>query len=51
MIKDLKIKKVSIYGDLELVINQVKGIYQAKHPRMKAYRNVVLDLLHGIPKY
>ena len=45
MIKKLKINKVSIYGDSELVINQVKGICQAKHPRMRAYRNVVLELL------
>ena len=27
MIKELKIKKVSIYGDSKLVINHVKGIY------------------------
>ena len=51
MIKELKIKKVSIYGDSELVVNQVKGIYQAKHLRMRAYRNVVLDLLQDIPEY
>ena len=51
MIKELKIKKVSIYGDSKLVVNQIKGIYQAKHPRMKAYRNVVLDLLQDIPEY
>ena len=51
MIKELKIKKVSIYGDSNLVNNQVKGIYQAKHPRMRAYRNVVLDLLQDIPEY
>ena len=45
IIKELKIKKVSIYGDSELVINQVKLINQVKHPRMRGYRNVVLDLL------
>lgn len=50
MIKKLEIKKVFIYGDLELVINQVKGVYQAKHPRMRAYRNVVLDLSQDIPE-
>jgi ribonuclease HI len=49
MIKELKIKKVSIYGDSELVINKVKGVYQAKHPKMRAYRNVVLNLLQDIP--
>ena len=51
MIKKLEIRKVIIYGDSELVINQVKGVYQAKHPRMRAYRNIVLDLLQDIPKY
>ena len=40
-----------IYGDSELVINQVKEVYQAKHPRMRAYRNVVLELLQDIPEY
>ena len=51
MIRELKIKKVGIYGDSKLVINQVKGIYHAKHPRMRAYRNVVLYLLQDILKY
>ena len=45
LLKDLKIKKVCIYGDLELVINQVKGVYKAKHPRMRYYKNLDLDLL------
>ena len=51
MIKKLEIRKVIIYGDSELVINQVKGVYQVKHPRMRAYRNIVLDLLQDIPEY
>ena len=51
IIKKHEIKKVIIYGDSELVINQFKGVYQAKHPRMRAYRNVVLDLLQDIPEY
>ena len=34
-----------MYGDSELVIKQVKGEYQANHPRMRQYRNVVLDIL------
>lgn len=51
MIKSLEIKKVSIYGDSELVINQVKGVYQAKNLRMRDYRNAILDLLQDIPEY
>ena len=34
-----------MYGDSELVIKQVKGEYQAKHPRMWAYWNAILDIL------
>jgi hypothetical protein len=40
-----------IYGDSELIINQVKGVYQAKHPRMRSYRNLVLDLLKCFEGY
>ena len=38
---ELKVKNVYIYGDSELIINQVKGVYQAKYPRMRSYRNLV----------
>jgi len=29
----------------------VKGEYQAKHPRMRAYQNVVFDILRLFPDY
>ena len=45
ILQKLKAKKIAIYGDSELVIKQVKGEFQAKHPRMRAYRNAVLDIL------
>ena len=38
----LNAKRISVYGDSELVIKQVRGEYQVKHPRMRAYHNVVL---------
>ena len=41
-LKDMKERRISVYGDSELIINQVKGIYQTKHPRMRDYRNLVL---------
>ena len=44
-LKYLKSKRIVVYGYLELVINQVKGIYQTKHLRMRSYRNLVLELL------
>jgi ribonuclease HI len=45
VLKELGAKRIAIHGDSELIINQIKGIYQAKHPRLRAYRNLVLDLL------
>ena len=33
----MKVKKIATYGDLELVIDQVKGFYLVKHPKMRAY--------------
>jgi hypothetical protein len=44
-LKELGARRIVVHGDSELVINQVKGIYQSKHPRLRAYRNLVLDLL------
>jgi ribonuclease HI len=50
-LKYLGAKRISVHGDSELVINHVKGIYQTKHPRMRAYRNLVLDFLENISEY
>ena len=44
-LKDLQSQRVDIKGDSKFVIRQVQGSYQAKHPRMKSYRNLVLDLM------
>lgn len=51
ILKKLKPKRISVYGDPELIIKQVKGEYQAKHSRMRAYHNVVLDILRMFPDY
>ena len=51
VLKGLKAKKIYIYGDSELVINQIKGSYQAKHPRLRSYRNFVMDLLESFKEY
>jgi ribonuclease HI len=50
-LKDLRAKRIVVHGDFELVINQFKGIYQTKHPKMRAYMNAVLDLLEGFTEY
>ena len=51
IMKELQAKRVHIYGDSELVIKQVIGTYQAKHPIMRAYRNMVLDLLESFKEF
>lgn len=51
VLKNLNAKKIYIYGDSELVINQVKGNYQAKHLRLRLYRNLVLDLLESFNEH
>ena len=51
ILKKLGEKRNSIYGDSELVIKQVKGEYQAKHLRMRAYRNAVMDILKMFLEY
>jgi ribonuclease HI len=38
-LKELGARRIVVHGDYELVINQVKGIYQSKNPRLRAYRN------------
>jgi hypothetical protein len=37
--------------DFDLIINQVKGIYHTKHPRLREYKNLALDLLEGFSEY
>jgi ribonuclease HI len=43
--KDMGIKEIFVFGDVELVVNQVRKIYQAKHPRLRSYRNEVWDFI------
>jgi len=51
ILKKLKAKRISVYGYSEFIIKQVKGEYQAKHPRMRACHNEVLDILRMFPGY
>lgn len=44
-------KRISIHGDSELIIKQIKGEYSTKHPRLKVYRNAVLDYLQCFTVY
>jgi len=47
VLKGFQVKKVLIGGDSELVIKQLQGEYQARHPRMRSYRNAIRDLVEG----
>jgi hypothetical protein len=40
-----------VHQDIELIINQVKGVYQSNHPRLRAYRNLVMELLKAVLEY
>jgi len=50
-LKYLGAKRIFVHGYSKIVINQVKDIYQTKHPRMRSYRNIVLDLLEFFCEY
>jgi ribonuclease HI len=43
--KDMAIENLTFFDDSELLINQVKNIYQAKQQRLKQYKNEVWDLV------
>jgi ribonuclease HI len=43
--KDMAIDSLAVFGDSELIINQVKNIYQDKQQRLKQYQNEVWDLV------
>jgi ribonuclease HI len=43
--KDMGIKELSVFGDAELIVHQIKNLYQTKHPRLRSYINEVWDLV------
>jgi len=47
ILKGFQVKRVLIRGDFELVIKQLQGEYQSRHPRMRSYRNAIRDLVEG----
>ena len=47
-LKELKEKRIDVFGASELVVNQVNNSYQTKHPRTRAYRNEVSDMLENL---
>jgi ribonuclease HI len=43
--KDMGIEELLVFGDVELIVHQIKNLYQIKHPRLRSYRNEVWDLV------
>ena len=46
-LQSLKIEEVQVEGDSKLVIEQLFGSWQCKHPRLKPYYQTVKELLKG----
>ena len=43
--KDMGIEEVAMFGDAELIFQQIKNAYQDKHPRLRSYKNEAWDLI------
>lgn len=43
--RGMGIQEVVVFGDAELVVQQIRSAYQAKHPRLRSYRNEAWDLI------
>jgi hypothetical protein len=49
--KDLGIEDLVVFGDVELIVHQIKNLYQAKHLRLRTYRNEVWDIFDSFFLY
>ena len=47
ILKILGAQNISFFGDSELVIKQVEGLYQTKDVRMRAYKNLIMEMLQN----
>ena len=45
ILKDFQVRRVVIHGDFEMVIKQMLGEYQDRHPRTRSYRNDIQNLI------
>jgi hypothetical protein len=43
--KEMGIQEVPVFGDAELVVQQIINTYQAKHPRLRSCKNEVWDFV------
>ena len=45
MAKELKVQKLVVFSDFELILKQVRNLCQTKHPRLRSYSNEVWDVI------
>jgi ribonuclease HI len=43
--KDMGIEEILVFGDVELIVNQIRNLYQDKHLKLRTYRNELWDLI------
>lgn len=48
LVRNLGAKRVSIMGDLEMIIKQINGEYSVNNPRLGRHRDIVLDLIKDL---
>lgn len=46
--KKMGIRNIAVFGDYELVVQQVKQQYQCRHLWMRSYRNDVWDMIDNL---
>ena len=51
MLVNLKATSVKIYGDSQLVVNQINGLWQVKNDRMRLFHSRTLAALSLIPNW
>jgi hypothetical protein len=45
--KEMKIQHLKVHGDSELIVQQVRNVYQTKNIQLKDYRNEVWDIVEA----
>jgi len=48
---ELKLIGIEIYGDSQLIINQVKSTYDTKDEKLRHYRVVVIEFMDRLDRY
>jgi ribonuclease HI len=43
--KDMNIEEITMFRYVELIVHQVRNMYQDKHPRLRDYKNEVWEMI------